>query len=184
MLKITVGALALALVAGAVAVTSHGSGRQAPTRVTYHAVWYYHPATLGQAFGLGQVAVRATVVDVAQAQPIVVPASGEPSGVDAVPTQTITFRTNEVLKGRVADAFTVFHTGNAETALNGDPAYAVGEQYVLFLATQRPDGRYVIVSPEGRYAVENGTIRAASDRPAFAQLNGLSLARFEALLGG
>jgi hypothetical protein len=181
--KITVAALALAAVAGAIAFTARGTGAPEPRRVTYHAVWYHQPATLREAFALGRIAVLGTVTEVAQAQPIVVSARGEPSGVDAVPTQTITFSTNAVLKGHVANTFTVFHTGQAAIALNGDPPYAVGQQYVLFLATQRPDGRYVIVSPEGRYAVENGVIRTVSDRPAFTALNGLSLARFEDLLG-
>lgn len=179
---IVVLVLAAAALGGAAITAAVGTEDEQAKPATLFAEWKNRPATPLQAFALGNIAVRATVASVEQADPITVAVPGEPGGVDTVATQRITFRTNEVLKGRLGDTFAVFRTGDAATSLEGDPAYAVGEEYVLFLDEQRPDGRHVLVSPEGRYAVEGGTVRAISERPGVAAVSGLSYESFRATL--
>jgi hypothetical protein len=151
----------------------------APSQARYDAVWAHQPQTVREAYKLASNAVLATVTD---AQHIVVPAHGEPTGIDQVQNQRITLSIRETFKGTLSGTFTLFHTGTNDTSLNGDPAYAVGEQYILFTDAQRDDGRYVLVSPEGRYQVRDGRIYAASDKPAVARVNGISLDAFRALL--
>lgn len=60
-------------------------------------------------------------------------------GEDRIPTQRIAFDVSRVLRGSIDSSFDLFRTGNAEYVLEGDPAYRVGQTYVLFL-TPREDG--------------------------------------------
>ena len=142
--------------APAVAGLPDAGGAQASGR-TWHAVWYYTPQSVQEAYQLSTVAVLATVTQIEQTPDLVVLAQGEPEGVDRVPNQTITLAVNETFKGVGSKTIQVFHTGDAVRWADGDPAYAVGEQYVLFLLP-REDGRYVLVAPEGRYAVANSAV--------------------------
>lgn len=182
--SIITAALALPLLVGAVAVAgASGSGDHPPAAVhKYTPVWHNTPTSVDEAVDLGAVVVRATVMGVQQAPDIVVPAQGEPGGVDRVPTQAITFKTHESLKGSVTSTFTVFRTGGPNTIVAGDPEYAVGQQYVLILDVQRPDGRWVLVSPEGRYQVRAGKVFATSEVPGVAAVNGKSYDSFRSLV--
>lgn len=152
----------------------------APT--AFHAVWYRNPATAQEAYGMSPLAVIGTVKSVAPAADIVVPAKGEPGGVDRVPNQTITIAVQDTLKGTATHEIQVYHTGTNDRFADGDPAYAVGQQVVLFLAETRADGRYVLVSPEGRFVVSNGTVQPLSERPGLAVTQGQSLTAFRAAL--
>ncbi|HEX6076733.1 MAG TPA: hypothetical protein VFZ32_15895 [Micromonosporaceae bacterium] len=181
--SIVTAALALPLLVGAVAVASASGGSDhAPATHTYTPVWHNTPTSLAEAVDLGAVVVRATVVGVQQAPDIAVPAKGEPGGVDRVPTQAITFKAQETLKGSVASTFTVFRTGGPNVIVAGDPAYAVGQQYVLVLDVRRPDGRWVLVSPEGRFQIRAGKVFATSEVPGVAAVSGKSYDSFRSLV--
>jgi hypothetical protein len=182
--SIIAATLALPLLVGAVAVAATaGSADQAPVAQTkYSPIWHNTPTSLGEAVGMGAVVVRATVTGVEQAADLVVPAKGEPGNVDRIPTQKITFKAQETLKGSVTSAFTVFRTGGPNTIIAGDPEYAVGQQYVLILDVQRPDGRWVLVSPEGRYQIRAGKVFATSEVPGVAALSGKSYDSFRSLV--
>ena len=191
-LNIAIGALALSLAAFSVATMATmaaGGGRAAEANANggpaWYAVWYNNPGSVREAYDLGSAAVLATVGKIEQAPDIVVPASGEPEGVDRVPNQSVSLKVDEVLKGdmRSGGTLELFHTGTSDRWADGDPAYAVGEQYVLFL-TARDDGRWVVVSPEGRYSVRAGAVWPASDRPGVAATSGMSLDQFKAILKG
>ncbi|MQA24371.1 MAG: hypothetical protein GEU94_02630 [Micromonosporaceae bacterium] len=175
-------ALVLPLAAGAIALASTTSGTAAPQpeQKRYAPVWHNQPTSVGQAVDLAAVVVRATVVDVRQAPDVVVPAKAEPGGVDRVATQAVTLRTKEVFKGSMPATFTVSRTGGPNIVVEGDPAYRTGQQYVLALQSQRPDGRWVLVSPEGRYQVRAGKVYAISDVPGVAKVNGRSYDQFRA----
>lgn len=185
-LNITIGVLVLSLAALGVMAATGGNTQQVAQndgQVAGHvpgawqAVWYYTPTSVQEAYGFGAVAVLATVDGVEQASELVVPAKGEPDGVDRIPNQTIRFSVNEVYKGSIAKSFALFHTGDSERWADDDPAYAAGEQYVLFLLP-RDDGRWVLVSPEGRYQVVNGAVQPASHFPAVAAVAGTALEAF------
>jgi|GEM_PF-3299617 len=201
-LNIAIGALVLSLLAFSVAALAGGvargsnvsngingingsNGEQTADKngPAWHAIWHYNPTSAKEAYALGSAAVVATVLRVEQAQDIVVPASGEPEGVDRIPNQTVTLRVNEVLKGQVGKTLKLFHTGTDERFADGDPAYRAGEKYVLFVLP-RDDGRWVLVSPEGRYSLENNTMRPISEKPGVAEVSGMSLDSFRALLKG
>jgi hypothetical protein len=89
-----------------------------------------------------------------------------------------TLAVQDSYKGASSKTITLFHTGDGNHSLKDDPAYSVGEQYVLFLSEQRADGRWVVTSPEGRHLVSNGTVRNFSERPAVAAKNGMGLDAF------
>jgi hypothetical protein len=182
--SIITAALALPLLVGAVAIAStSGSAGDAPAAQTkLTPIWHNTPTSVDEAVDMGAVVVRGTVVRVEQAPDIVVPAKGEPGGVDRVPTQAITFKAQETLKGSVTSTFTVFRTGDAKTVVAGDPEYAVGQQYVLVLDVQRPDGRWVLVSPEGRFHVRSGKVHAVSEIPGVAAVNGKSYDSFRSMV--
>lgn len=183
--SIITAALALPLLIGGIAFAANSGGdTPATAQSKYTPVWHNTPTSVSEAVDMGAVVVRATVTGITQAPDIVIPAKGEPDGVDRVPTQAITLRTQETLKGSVTSTFTVFRTGGPNTIVVGDPAYAVGQQYVLILDVQRPDGRWVLVSPEGRYQVRNGKVYATSEIPGVAAVNNKSYSEFRSLVQG
>lgn len=180
--SIITAALALPLLVGAVAIAStSGNADNAPAAQTkYTPIWHNTPTSIDEAVAMGSVVVRGTVVRVEQADDIVVPVEGDE--VDRIPTQAITFRAQETLKGSVTSTFTVFRTGGGTTIVDGDPEYAVGQQYVLVLDSQRPDGRWVLVSPEGRFHVRSGKVFAVSEIPSVAAVNGRSYDSFRSMV--
>ncbi|MEU7839235.1 hypothetical protein [Nonomuraea sp. NPDC049129] len=138
----------------------------------YAAIWRSQPRSLSQAVRMGSAVVRATVTEVRQADDLVVGAQAEPGGVDRVPTQAITLRTDETLKGSADETVTLFRTGDDASGIADDPAYQIGQQYVLILDGKRTDGRQVVLSPEGRYLLDGGVVRTFSTVPGVARLNG------------
>ncbi|MGH3647232.1 MAG: hypothetical protein ACRDTM_08655 [Micromonosporaceae bacterium] len=173
-------ALVLPLVAGAIALTS-GSGSTTapqPEQQRYAPVWHHHPTSVNEAVDLAAVVVTATVINVRRAPDIVVPAEAEPGGVDRIATEAVTVRTTEVFKGTAPRVLTVFRTGGTGITVEGEPGYRVGQQYVLMLSGQRADGRWVLVSPEGRYQLRAGKVYAVSTVPGVATVNGRSYEQF------
>jgi len=74
-------------------------------------------------------------------------------------------------------------SGPRRVVLEGDPAYAVGEDYVLMLE-DGPKGQLRPVSPEGRFKVEgNGTVKAMVTEDATKDVHGKPVAELERRLG-
>lgn len=139
----------------------HGDGGTDPgsdLRLLVEAVWYNQPRDLSEALTMSDAVVYAEVVNVFDSRPI-----KREGGASDVPTQLVQFDVDRVLDGHVSSSFDLFHTGNDHYVLSGDPPYAVGERYVLFLSS-REDGTYIVISPEGRYEVTDGFIDPVSDR--------------------
>lgn len=164
--------------------TASVQGLTAAPGTRYFASWRYRAGSVRQAARMGSKAVRATVVNVRPGADIVVPAAGEPGGVNRIPTRAVTFRTVERLKGRTPATFTVFQTGSATANIDDDPAYSAGQQYVLILKGKRADGRNVLLSPEGRYLVSGSTVRTFSEVPGVAKVNGMTYTEFRSLIRG
>jgi hypothetical protein len=139
----------------AVAPTRH----PATSDATWHVTWLFHPNSLGEARKQASAIITAQVVAVEQAADIVVPVEGEPNGEDRVPTQRITVAVLQALKGNLSQTITLFRTGTDSMAIEGDPAYQVGETYLLFVQPREDEaGIYRIIAPEGRFRVVNAQL--------------------------
>lgn len=152
----------------------HAGEEHGDERPLVHAVWYHNPRTLAETMELASAVVVAKVSGVYDAADIVVPVDGLEDGEHRVPNQRIAFEVSRVLKGEIESTFDLFHTGNEEFVLAGDPPYQVGETYVLFV-TPREDGSYLVVSPEGRFGVAETGLEPASNREFAGVLRGASL---------
>lgn len=141
----------------------------APEQPRVHAYWHNHPRTLAETIDLARSIVVARVVGVWDAEDIVTPVEGlNDANESRIPNQRIGFEVERRLDGKIDRYFELFHTGNEEFVLSGDPPYEVGEAYVLFV-TLRDDGTYLVVSPEGRYRVTEDGLDPASERD-FAEI--------------
>jgi hypothetical protein len=186
-------ALALAL-AGQVAIYQ----AEMPV-VTASASWKFKPASLAETRDKASSIVQAEVVSVAPGPDLVVPASGEPTGEDRLPTQRVQVKVKKAVKGgaKAGDVLEVFQTGgkllpsgqpdgknNARlqaklVILEGDPLYQVGEEYLLFLE-DGPRGMKRAVSPEGRFRVERaGALVAMVQNDATKELHGKAAVALE-----
>jgi hypothetical protein len=178
--KITILLVAAAVTLTVGAVTQVAVYRRAPSTVTMHASWQFHPQSVSQLRARAQSIVLGEVVSVRRGDDIVTQQPGEPDGVDRIPTRRVTVRVITSYKGQAAPGtqLTLFQTGGIvlphapepgeaahtnvqQLVLEGDPAYRAGEQYLLMLEpgpqeTLRP------VSPEGRYRHDpkSGTLTA------------------------
>ncbi len=161
-------AITAALAVGVVAQI--GLYRSHPKAVTVAASWSFHPKTISEARSRAQSIVLAQVVSIGRGDDIVTSHPEEPDGVDRIPTQRIAVKVVKTYKGGATKGsqLTVFQTGGSVTSaaaapngqqasapakqvvLEGDPAYKVGEQYLLMLE-QGPASTLRPVSPEGRY---------------------------------
>ncbi|HVR97957.1 MAG TPA: hypothetical protein VMW27_15165 [Thermoanaerobaculia bacterium] len=137
-----------------------------------HANWYHHPRSIRQATRLASDIVVATVDYVTDGDPIVLPAE---SGGN-IPTQRVHFTVKRSRKGSMvaSESFVLFQNGNDHNRFEDDPTYKVGQRYLLFL-TPRPDGSYLVLSPEGRYEVGAKGLVPAIDEGFAAGLAGASL---------
>lgn len=159
---------------GVPASTAPGPGGDEPAEVDSRvmAVWYHNPRSLAETYDLAEAVVVARVTGIHEAADIVVPAAALESGEHRVPNQRIAFQVTRTVKGEVDREFELFHTGNREFVLGGDPPYEVGQRYLLFLMS-RDDGTYLVVSPEGRYQVKaGGRLEPASEKEFSVTLRG------------
>ncbi len=139
----------------------------------FHANWFHTPRTLGQAARLSSDVVVATVDYVTDGDPIL---TAHEAGVQSIPTQRVHFTVKRRQKGslEVGESFVLFQNGNEENRFDEDPSYKVGKRYLLFL-TPRPDGTYLVVSPEGRYQVTPDGLVPVTHKSFAAGLKGASL---------
>lgn len=137
-----------------------------------HGNWYLNPRTLRQATRLADEIVTAKVVDVTDGDPIRL---SEEQGGD-IPTQRVHFVVTRSRKGelKVRENFVLFQNGNDENRFDEDPSYKVGSRHLLFL-TDRGDGTYMVVSPQGRFEVTRDGLVPAAHKGYAAELKGASL---------
>ena len=106
----------------------------------------------------------------------------DPDESGPVPTQRIGFATQAVLKGGIAARFSLFKTGTQNFTLEGDPPYAVGEQYLLFIEP-RGDGTYLPVAPDGRVRITpTATVAPLIEGAVAAEIGGRSVVDFTRLI--
>lgn len=141
-------------------------------------------ATWVRPYDVADLAQRATGVVAAEVTDISVGAAIDPPDVSvhptpAIPTQRIRFRVDAVLRGDAPKTFTLFRTGSRDFEIEGDPPYAVGERYVMFIEPQRAStgggitGLYLPVGPDGRLKLEgDGRLRTFIKGGPAAALSG------------
>lgn len=160
----------------------HGLFADEHAQSTWHGTWKDTPRSLAETEKLASDIVIAEVGSIEKGPDIVVAAAGEPNGVDVIPTQRITLKVQESMKGS-ANEVVVFHTGDGVQFIPGDPSYAVGERYVLFLTPKGDEtgsrgkvSTHRVVSPEGRYLVgKDETLTTFSDMDFAKSFNGKAL---------
>jgi hypothetical protein len=140
----------------------------------FHAYWINHPQSIREATRLASEVVVATVNDVTPGDAIV---TTDPDGnIQRIPTERVHFTVKRGQKGslEVGESFVLFQNGNHENRFDEDPSYKVNHRYLLFL-TPREDGTYMVISPEGRYAVTPHGLVPAVEKGFTAGLKGASL---------
>jgi hypothetical protein len=147
------------------AVYGNAANDKQPTVISAPATWAYQPDTLRDARDKARSIILAQVISAQQGNDLVVPAAGEPEGVDRLPTQRVTLKVLQAFKGgtTVNEQLTLFQTGGtvtntkgerAQLVLDGDPLYQSGERYLLMLVGG-PNGMVRTIAPEGRYRYTN-----------------------------
>ena len=182
--RLVMGVLSLSLVVLSVLAVAPAHHR-ATGGARWHVTWHFHPTTLAEAQEQASAIITAQVVAVVQAADLVVPVAGEPNGEDRVPTQRITVEVLDALKGNVGQTLTLFRTGTDSTGIEGDPAYQVGETYVLFVQPKEDEaGSYRLIAPEGRFRVVNAQLEPMVDAGYAAAFRGKHVAALETELEG
>jgi hypothetical protein len=148
------------------------------------AFWHERPRTVEEAKQKAETIVEAHVMQVVAGPDLTAPVPGLENDMDRIPTQRILFSVDRVISGTMnGRVFELFHTGNDEFTVEEDPAYAVGERYVLFLTTQER-GAYRIIAPEGRLLVTDGGLVPSSTREFMSNLKGRSVESLTGDLSG
>ena len=137
-----------------------------------HAYWFHNPRTLREATKIASDIVVATVTGKANGKPIV-SRSEDGTYVSRIPTQRITFQVMDSRKGDLGENenFVLFQNGNENNRFDEDPSYKIGATYLMFL-TQRGDGTYLAVSPEGRYEITQKGLVPATEKSFAGELKG------------
>ena len=139
-----------------------------------HGNWYHNPRTIREATRLSSNVVVATVIDVTDGPDIV--NRTKDGYVSRIPTQRVSFDVQSSRKGDMVggESFVLFQNGNEENRFDEDPSYEVGSRHLLFL-TPRPDGTYLVLSPEGRYEITSKGLAPVTERSFAPSLKGASL---------
>lgn len=104
---------------------------------------------------------------------------GEPGETEAgIPTQRITLVAEERWFGSIPSRFTVFKTGSDSRWIEDDPPYKPGETYALYL-TERDDGAYLPVAPDGRVKIVDGKAEPLIPGPVAEEIEGDSAESLE-----
>jgi hypothetical protein len=151
----------------------HGSPGGAGPRI--HAFWYNHPHSLREATRIANNVVVATMTGVSDGKPIV-SRSEDGTYVNRIPTQRVTFQVMDSRKGDLVEneSFVLFQNGNFQNRFDEDPSYKLGATYLLFLS-DRGDGTYMVISPEGRYEITQKGLAPVTENSFAASLKGANV---------
>ncbi|MDQ3933214.1 MAG: hypothetical protein M3340_01130 [Actinomycetota bacterium] len=103
---------------------------------------------------------------------------------EPIPTERVAVAIRSRLRGNPPDPTVVFRTKfEALHGAEGDPPYAAGQDYVLFLRQrQSNDGTVLPVAPDGRVALVDGRLQPLIEGPVADEIRGKSVAELERLL--
>jgi hypothetical protein len=141
--------------------------------------WAFDPESLDSLVNESQAVVVARVDAVRPGEGLVL----DPQAGVTVPTQRIDLTVDQQISGQAPSSFSVFKLGGSGVQPSDDPAYEVGESYMLFvrprlndqLTAPAADGTYLAVAPEGRYTVGSGQLDAVVSDPVADQLDGATV---------
>lgn len=163
--------LSLALSLGIQAIAEESE----PAPEVASVVWDERPATVDELAADATVLVEARVTAIVDGPPLYSPHPDEAPAEGQIPTQRIAFETIALLDGQIPPTFDVFKTGSADVHLQGDPLYAVGESYVLFLEPQGEPGTWIPAAPDGRLGLDaQGEADPVIAGPVARDLEGLT----------
>lgn len=166
-LLLVLGAMLVALLLAV--LTSPGtpaptpSGQQAKRQfpVIHQAEWAWRPASVAEMSKGSEGAAQARVVAIEPGEPLRFDEPDHP-GMRDIPTQVITFETENRWFGAIPERFQISKTGSDREWIEDDPPYAVGERYVMFLHRRLENGLYL--NPvDGRLKVDGQQVRALTD---------------------
>jgi len=144
-----------------------------PAVASLRATWAFRPDSLKELADNAPLAVTATVAGVEPGEPLIASEDvGEPDE-PSIPTQRIVFDVEEILYGSAPAQLVLLKTGSADTWIDDDPPYQVGERYLLLLteSTSQP-GLYVPPAPDGRMLVVDGVVQPLIAGPIAETLGG------------
>jgi hypothetical protein len=144
------------------------------------AEWENNPRNLSQATTMADQIVVGMVTGAQRGQAYTTAVQGEPGGQVSYPTQNVTIRVSEAVKGaaREGGVVTVERLGDAAGCfrVEGEPAYVAGQQYLLLLENGRGGRPSHVISPAGRYQVTaNNSLRAVEHTSVSDDLAGQKL---------
>lgn len=172
---VLIAALSLAMLAGVLLSRSnvkpvqgeHSQVVTGATGVVWAADWVHGGKDIAGTSAAATVIVRARVKSIREGESLKTPSAQD---VAPLPTQVIGFETLKAIKGSPGTTFELFKTGTQTKWLEDDPAYQLGETYLLFLE-KRPDGRFIPLGPDGRMKLGgDGSLKVQSDGPISRQL--------------
>ena len=167
-----IGSMYANRIAGQSLVTGeHGGDGHGEESPRFHGNWFYNPRTIREATRMATHVVVATVTGVADGAPIV--NRTKDGYVSHIPTQRVSFDVANTRKGDLVpnESFVLFQNGDEQNRFDEDPSYKIGHSYLLFLRP-RPDGTYLVLSPEGRYEITPKGLAPATDRSFAPSLRG------------
>lgn len=144
-------------------------------------LWAKQPRNLQEARAMATQIVVGTVTAIRDIDPVVQAHPGEPGGQDVTPVQQITLRVDVSVKGtnKVGASRTLVRAGDTEGCyrVEGDPAYAKGEKYLLLLEESGQGRPPHTLSPAGRFRVNaDGTLQGFQQNQVVAEVGGQPLA--------
>lgn len=85
------------------------------------AAWAFEPRTLAEAKGLSKEVVEAEVTNVERADDLVIPAPGEPGGVERIAIEVVSMKVKGAMKGQPGQQIQVFRTAGIPVTRNDMP---------------------------------------------------------------
>lgn len=149
--------------------------------------WDFRPDDLGELTEESKAVVVAEVESIRQGEPMVASSASAEDPI-VIPTELVELRVAELIEGELPERFTLYKLGQGDLQPSGDPAYAVGERYLLFvrrrleddLDSPHPDGTYIAVAPDGRLEQEpSGELSSLIDGEVANELDGLTISQAE-----
>jgi len=143
--------------------------------------WAYRPTDLADLAAESPALLYLEVTGVRQG-----PAEASPSDVsaEAIPTQRIDVRVLRDFRGQAPSRLTLYKLGGPGVQPEGDPAYSVGERYLVFARRRltadetapNPDGTWIATAPDGRMReLGSGRLQALIEGGVTERLNGATV---------
>ena len=150
-------------------------------------LWNERPSDVAELVALSKLIVEAEVSEITPGPDLYPVGDPDKQSPDyAVPTQRVKVDVVRQLTGAPLGpdtSLSIFKTASEDAYLEGDPPYAVGERYILFLRPKQDDPKTLIpVAPDGRIGFTKTGAEVAIAGPIADQINAISPAALAALI--